>query len=770
MNKSVLLIAFSTIAAVLLCEAALRLVGPRALRELQPVAKQVAIDKDLDVVGAARYVAELPAEPGTDRRWFSEDPPPLTSRERVSKVAQARYDDFVRRGIYGPQAQYLWNRLYVQTNVCAPNSMFKNYPRTVLAFDPPERSVHPYYRFPINSTLPSGLVTNQFGLRGPQIALAKPPKTIRIAFVGASTTINSHNFAFSYPEHVVDWLNRFAAAQRYDVRFEVLNAGREGINSEDIAPIVREEIMPLDPDIVVYYEGANQFGAGRMVIPPIPPRSQIDAGESTEVHRVPKLIRAHSVLGELTDRALNGFVSAGEPRKPLYKLVWPLGVDPKNPDVNSSHLPSQLPIILKNLDNIRETLRSNGGQLVLCSFEWLASDNLALSPNAHKFIYQQLNTVLWPLRYADIRRLADFQNLVFRRYAESRRVPYLKVAELLPQDPNLFIDAIHMTEVGERLKAWIVFQQLIPTVRQEIESGRLPRRGPAPTLPAVPSFAATEVSATCNTSQSSFKDRIDGVISLDEVELAYHKAMIERGHPLKVITSDEQAAFAASWPISMPPNLQGPRALYLRARVLNGQIGLGVLDIHQRFQTEVAVDPSSSMSDIYVPVFVPDEAVALIIRNVAGNKTRSQIVIEDVALMATMPLPPDRLISTIGLDLARPAFRDASLHRDKAGLMITTGSQQWAYAAALPIERHSETGLKVVVRAQVLEGRIGFGILTEDRKSFIAERIKGATSGTIEVALPLPVNQPTGGLIILNAAMGMRSRALIQAIEIRRAT
>jgi hypothetical protein len=138
--------------------------------------------------------------------------------------------------------------------------------------------------------------------------------------------------------------------------------------------------------------------------------------------------------------------------------------------------------------------------------------------------------------------------------------------------------------------------------------------------------------------------------------------------------------------------------------------------------------------------------------------------------MATTPLPPDQLISTIGLDRARPTFRDASLHHDKDGLMITTGPQQWAYAAALPLERYPEAGLKLVVRAQVLEGRIGFGILTADRKSFIAERIRGAPSGTIEVALPLPVNQPTGDFIILNAAMGMRSRALIVAIEIRRAT
>ena len=70
-----------------------------------------------------------------------------------------------------------------------------------------------------------------------------------------------------------------------------------------------------------------------------------------------------------------------------------------------------------DLDSIRNSLESIGGHLVLCSFEWLAEDGMPLSPTRHQYIYRQLNTVLWPLRYADIRRLADFQNRVFRRYA-----------------------------------------------------------------------------------------------------------------------------------------------------------------------------------------------------------------------------------------------------------------------------------------------------------------------------------------------------------------
>jgi hypothetical protein len=103
---------------------------------------------------------------------------------------------------------------------------------------------------------------------------------------------------------------------------------------------------------------------------------------------------------------------------------------------------------------------------------------MLLSASSHKYIYQQLNTDMWPFRYADIRRLTDFQNRVFRAYAERRHIPFLDVAGQIPQDPALFSDTVHMTEVGERLKAWIVVQQLIPYLRPRIESGQLPHAHP----------------------------------------------------------------------------------------------------------------------------------------------------------------------------------------------------------------------------------------------------------------------------------------------------
>jgi hypothetical protein len=260
---------------------------------------------------------------------------------------------------------------------------------------------------------------------------------------------------------------------------------------------------------------------------------------------------------------------------------------------------------------------------------------MPLSPRRHTNIYNQLNTVLWPLRYADIRRLADFQNLVFKRYADARSIPFVDIAGQMPQDPNLFSDAIHMTDTGERVKAWIVFQQLVPVIRKALESGQLPR--PAGThLPPAPSLAISEMSLRCGDAPTAALTRIDGVVSFSQIRWVPGKGKVKLGHPIEVLTPAERWAYAASAPIHMKPNMPGPMYVFLRARVVSGQIGVGILD-HQTntFQPEKNVPPSPVLTDIYVPVLDPAHADELIIRNTAEGGVRSTIQIDDVALVVS---------------------------------------------------------------------------------------------------------------------------------------
>jgi hypothetical protein len=630
--KDVLVVVVSTLVGLLLWEAGLRLFTGYGHHDAAQPASVPA--KPPNVADAARYIRRLSGAGSLDQRWFAEDPPPLPNRTSPIPAITARYRDFERRGIFASDAEYVWNSYLVKRDRCNPGGLFRNFPETLLAFTPDSVSIHPGIRFPANQTLQSGLVTNQFGLRGHPISLVKPAKTIRIAFLGASTTVNFHQFAFSYPEHVEHWLNRFAEANHYDVRFEALNGGREGVNSNDIAAILREELLPLDPDLAVYYEGANQFtSANLMVRPIIPPRTAIDAHDPLVQHKLPEFVRTHFAIGDLLDRALNGFRTVGEPRKPSYRLQWPDEVDKGNPNPDSPYLPLQLPAIVKDLDAIRAGLNSIGGSLAVCSFEWLTPSGAPLSPTRHEQIYQQLNTVLWPLQYADIRRLNDFQNRVLRNYAASRKILFLDVAGEIPQDPDLFVDAIHMTEVGERVKAWIVFQQLVPTIRRLIESGQLPHHNDAAHLPRPMSMAVAEMSTHCPVPAGP-GERIDGAMSLEAIEQALDGVSIQRGRPTKITMVPLQWSSGATFPLHLPSGPHGDLFILIRARVLNGQVGVGVLDRELKgYQVEKFVDAGPEMTDIYLPVPLPETASSVLVRNTAKGAVPSQIVIEDVALV-----------------------------------------------------------------------------------------------------------------------------------------
>ena len=63
-------------------------------------------------------------------------------------------------------------------------------------FESTDGSKYPAYRHLQHISPPGWFVTNSFGWRGPDLGVNKPPDTIRIAFVGASTTIDAFGVPF----------------------------------------------------------------------------------------------------------------------------------------------------------------------------------------------------------------------------------------------------------------------------------------------------------------------------------------------------------------------------------------------------------------------------------------------------------------------------------------------------------------------------------------------------------------------------------------------
>jgi hypothetical protein len=255
---------------------------------------------------------------------------------------------------------------------------------------------------------------------------------------------------------------------------EVINAARSGIDSASISAIVRQEVAPLEPDLVVYYEGANSLAPLQTLR--IPKRW---AGERPRfTFRPPsRLERVSALARRITSFSVRfAAVDGREPAKGAYPLVWPASVDEQHPDPDAPTLPMGLAAVVHHLDSMLDAVKPHGGQIAIESFAWMIPDpSMPLDLSRHQQLYTYLNRTLWPASYAHLRRMTAFQNRVFNAYARKRQMPYVEVAAAIPQDPDLFDDPIHMGEPGLRLQAWIVTQQLVPWVEKQLQDGTLPR-------------------------------------------------------------------------------------------------------------------------------------------------------------------------------------------------------------------------------------------------------------------------------------------------------
>jgi hypothetical protein len=417
-----------------------------------------------------KFAAAFPRVPPVRLAWYEQRPEPIP-RIPLTPALQRRADDYPTE----PWSPFFeWNLTYLREQACAPaRDVVMGALRDFYYFESLDGSRYPTYRHMRRISPPGWFVTNAFGWRGPDVTLNKSPGTIRIAFVGASTTVDAFGVPFSHPEMVATWLNWWAATKGLRYRFEVINAGRMGINSNSIAAVVEQELVPVEPDLVVYYEGANQFWPDRMVA--IDDRRVVEPPKTTHVKR--------TVLEDYLDVVRRGltvvdrFQGGGgyEPRKPTSTVNWPDGVSETDPDITSPRLPMDLPNIIACLDLIRAALSPIHAELVVSSFVWIVHDGMRVDIDRDLTLFNYLNRVYWPFTYAEMRRLADFQNRVFRNYARTHGLPFIDMASDFPQEPALAADAIHLRYEGLSLQAWIYFQRLIPILEERIAAGRLPR-------------------------------------------------------------------------------------------------------------------------------------------------------------------------------------------------------------------------------------------------------------------------------------------------------
>ena len=409
------------------------------------------------------------SRPDLDPEWFHQSPA-FRPRGVVPEEMQRRGDD---SGVAA--ANYLFNDDALNILLAVRErweAMFpEGAPETMRVFTTGRTGPYPAYRYPRDVTLPSGLVLNRFGWRSQELEQIKPANTLRIACIGASTTVGDHALPFSYPELLGHWLQLWLDQRGFELTVEIINAGREAIRSTDIAAALVHEVLPFSPDVVIYYEGSNQFDPGPLVQvePSNLSKPATGAPEATWLGSAAKysaLVQSlHGVL--LRNRTLL------EPTKPAQRFLMPKSAQPQPDAARADYL--SLKTILGDLDTIRSSCEAQGSLFAMCSFVWMVPTGEELNAQQHHGIYGMLNDRLWPITYENVARAATLQNQVYRGYADSHGVPFFDVVARMPRDPDLFSDPLHNTSLGTRVRAWIVFEALTATIAEDLETRRLPR-------------------------------------------------------------------------------------------------------------------------------------------------------------------------------------------------------------------------------------------------------------------------------------------------------
>lgn len=449
-------------------EAVLRLTGgyelfaSRLVRKLPWVPEEPLAEEQRDA-----FLALVP--PGIPAAWFRETPPEVERRapdpvltERWRKAAERIWVNYI---VNEDMLKGIRNRPQAAAHLIQPP-----HPPSLFVAPGPGGQPVPAYRYLPSAVHPTGLSTNRFGFRGEDLDLVKPARTLRIACVGASTTVGGHDLPFSYPEYLQHWLRIAAKERRWGVEIQVVNAGREGMPPRDIEAIVKYEILPFRVDLVVYYECWNHLNPRTAVEiapgPPIPPPDprpprHLERGRSAIVEQIQRLVADRTPLREV-----------------LHPVQTIPGIDPQSGalvDEARFAAATSFRDATHALDGISRLCAEEGIRFVLATYSLLAHEGLTLDPARHRGVHEYLNRDCWPLSYASLRRIMDVQNDLLRDWARRREVPLIDVAARVPPWPELYRDGVHATGAGLRVRGWAVLEGLIPLIEGELESGRLPR-------------------------------------------------------------------------------------------------------------------------------------------------------------------------------------------------------------------------------------------------------------------------------------------------------
>jgi lysophospholipase L1-like esterase len=284
---------------------------------------------------------------------------------------------------------------------------------------------------------------NSLGFRGPEVKLPKPAGTIRLAFMGASTT-----FCAEVTSNQQVWAQLVTDAFRRrwpDVDFDYVNAAFPGYVVDTNRRNLAYRVRPLQPDIIVLYEGVNDLSVDLRRLAESQGLSRGEADEEDFIGR-------WSLAWRLVEKNLR--LLAREHRAT---------------QTNAQHARVDPPVLSRRFAGTFEELVEEAQKVapVVAVVTFSQKVRADQSPEVQ---LSNANTHLYYMPYlspADFIGVFAEYNRVMRDTAVSHRAVLVGGEDEIPADDRHFADSVHFTDEGSRAQGLRVSSALMKTPEVE---------------------------------------------------------------------------------------------------------------------------------------------------------------------------------------------------------------------------------------------------------------------------------------------------------------
>ncbi len=281
---------------------------------------------------------------------------------------------------------------------------------------------------------------NSLGFRGPEIIQPKPTKTVRVAFLGASTTFCAEvsDDQHTWPHEVIQHLKK----SHPEVHWDYVNAAQPGYTLANIRKLFDAKVAPLAPDAVIFYEATNDLSQDSAALA----RAQ---GLLTEAPETTSWLGQQLVLVGLVEKNLKLQASLNEAEAHDHKLVF---------------TPQQLSAgFAERLDHLVTSAQTHAPYVAVATFAPRLRPELSADDR-----HQAAVTAAFYMPYMGIDGLlagyAEY-NRVIRHVAQTHQIDCIEGLDEIPPDAVHYTDSVHFTDAGAEKMAQRLASALLSSPR-----------------------------------------------------------------------------------------------------------------------------------------------------------------------------------------------------------------------------------------------------------------------------------------------------------------